>query len=89
MASKHFVLEREGGLYAANSNYFDFLKLISTNTPLTLSSKSNSFNSLEGMSSLTYTKFPPPLMSRSIRKGTLYPGMTNNPCGNVASIFVS
>ena len=97
MASKHFVLKREGGFYTAKSNNFDFLKLISTSTPSTLPSESScfnsQFNSREGMASLTYSKFSPPLMSLFLQQGSLYPGMTNKlfakDFGNFVSIFVS
>ena len=93
MVSKRFVLKREGGFYTAKSNHFDLRKLISTSTPSTLPSKSSCFNSREGMASLTYSKFSPPLISLFLQQGSLYPGMTNKLFAkdfvNVASIFAS
>ena len=45
--------------------------------------------SLAGMFSWTYTRIPPPNLSRSKRKGVQNPGILNWPSGNDSSIFVS
>ena len=53
-------LDKEGDLNVAKSSYFDLGKLISIKKPSISFLISISVNSFEGMSSLTYTKIPPP-----------------------------
>ena len=45
--------------------------------------------SLADMLSWTYTRIPPPSLSRSKRKGVQNPGILKCPSGNDSSIFVS